>query len=172
MKTLFIAALALFSATTLRADDDLNPIQSGALLAGDLAIRVVKYEDILGGQGSTLKCLKEDGRYGYLVTRAANDEYFIDVISDGKSEGEKTRMRAELKDYGSPFIVYLSVYKRDGDYGSYFELLFDKKVNIFVGALAGDAMYTEAYYEKVEDKEHETLKPIAKFRMKCESGQQ
>jgi hypothetical protein len=169
MKTLLIAALALFTAATAQAEDDFNPIGSGALLAGDLAIRVVKYEDILSSPGSKLKCLKEDGRYGYQVTRLGDGDYLIDMISDGKLEGEKSRMRAVLKDYGSPFIVYLSVYKRDEDYGSYFELLIDKKVNIFLGSLAGDAMFTEAYYEKVDGKEHETLKPIAKFRMKCEA---
>lgn len=168
MKTLLLAALAVFSSALAHAEDDFGPVVSDSVLAGDLMIRVVKYEDILTPR-SKLRCLKEDGKYGYQVSRLADGNFDIDVISDGKLEGEKSRMRAVLKDYGSPFIVYLSVYKRDEDYGSYFELLIDKKLNIFLGSLAGDAMFTEAYYEKVDGKEHETLKPIAKFRMKCEA---
>lgn len=171
MKTLLIVALALFSFTAAYASDEFGPIGSDPLLASDLSIRVLKYEDILATPGSTLTCLKEGGKYGYLVTRADNGDYIIDVINDGKVEGEKSRMRAVVKDYGSPFIIYLSVYNRYGDYGSYFELLLDKKVNMFAGTLIGDAMFTEAYYSKEEDgKEKETFKPITKFRMKCEAS--
>lgn len=172
MKTLLIATLALFSAAFAQADDDFGPVISNPVTAGDLMIRVVKYEDILAKGGDTLTCLKEGGKYGYQVTRLGDGDYLIDVISDGKLEGEKSRMRATVKDYGTPFIIYLSVFSRYGDYGTYFELLLDKKVNMWLGSLAGDAMHTEAYYSKEADgKEKETFKPIAKYRMKCEASE-
>ena len=157
MKTLLLAAIALFFSGPVHAESE-------------LPIRVVKYVDILATPGATLECLKKDGKFGYLISRADNGDYIIEVISNGKLEGEKSRMRAEVKDYGSPFIVYLSVYKRQDDYANYFELLLDKKLNIFYGSLVGDAMYTEAFYSKDGDKEKETLKPLWKERMSCQSG--
>lgn len=162
--TLLIAALALFASAAQA--DEFGPLVRSSF-AGDLAIRVVRYEDILATPGSKLKCLKEDGKYGYQISRLGDGDYLIDVISDGKLEGEKSWMRATQNDYGSPFVIYLKAHSRSGDYGSYFELLLEKKVNMFLGGLGGDAMFTEAYYEKVEGKETETLKPLAKFRMKC-----
>jgi hypothetical protein len=114
-----------------------------------------------------LRCLKQGGKFGYLISRLGDGDYLIDVISNGELEGDKSRMRARVKDYGTPLILYLSVYNRMDEYGTYFELLLDKKVNIFYGSLVGDAMYTEAYYTKEGDKEKETFKPVWKERMQC-----
>lgn len=168
MNTLLFAALALFASSAQA--NDFRPLGSSSLLASPLTIRVVKYEDILAAPGSTLKCLKEDGKYGYQVSRLGDGDYLVDVISDGQLEGKKSWMRAKAKDYGSPFVLYLAVHSRDGEYGSYFELLLEKKVSSFLGTLGASAMFTEAYYEKIEGKESETLKPVSKFRMKCKVG--
>lgn len=138
-------------------------------VSNDLSIRVLQYVDILA-PGTALRCfLDEKNQFGYLAYRNEAGAYIVEVISNGREEGEKTRAVAELKDYGSPFIVYLSVHKREGDYGSYFELLLEKKFNGSAGALTGASMFTEAYYSIVDGKEKETFKPVAKRALRCYS---
>jgi hypothetical protein len=168
MKTSLLAALLLLPMNQARAED-FRPIHSDPVPAS-LTIHVVNYIDILGQPSSTVRCMKADNKFGYIVTREG-ENYMIDVISNGKLEGEKSRMKATLKDYGSPFVVYLSVYDRFEDYGKYFELLLFKKVNDFAGGLVGDVMFTEAYYSKEDGKEKETFKPIWKERLRCEAGE-
>lgn len=168
MKFTLLAAF-LFLPLSLARADDFRPLQTDPVPA-NLMIHVVNYVDILGADSSTVRCMKADNKFGYLVTREG-DNYFIDVISNGKLEGEKSRMKATLKDYGTPFVVYLSVYDRFEDYGKYFELLLFKKVNDFAGSLVGDVMFTEAYYSKEDGKEKETFKPIWKERLRCEAGE-
>jgi hypothetical protein len=136
-----------------------------------IPLRVVKYADLLEKPGDSLRCFLDNReQFGYLMTHDKAGEYWIDVISNGKLEGEKSRMKAVLKDYGSPFAVYLSVYKRQEDYGSYFELLLWKKWSPYTTTFPGDVMFTEAYYSKAGEKEHETLKPIFKKPLHCDPG--
>lgn len=129
-------------------------------------INVPYYSDLLP-EGGSLECLFPDNpSFGYLFRRR-NSVVLIDMINKGELEGEKTRLVAEEKDYGTPLIHYLSVYKRYENSASYLEFLIEQKMSAFSGKYPGAVMYTEAFYEIVDGKEVETLKPLHKKTIQC-----
>jgi hypothetical protein len=133
----------------------------------EIVIRVPYFSNLLT-IGGELRCVyPESPAFGYLFRRLADNQIIIDVINKGESEGEKTRMVPEEKSYGSPFIHYLSVYKRSDNYGSYLEFLLDQKLNTRTGKYLGYVMFTEAFYERIEGREVETLKPMHKKPLDC-----
>jgi hypothetical protein len=132
----------------------------------EIEIRVPYYSNLLT-IGGELRCVyPENPSFGFLFRRLP-EKVIIDVINKGELEGEKTRMVAEEKTYGSPFIHYLSVFKRSDNYGSYLEFLIDQKLNSRTGKYLGYVMFTESFYEMVEGKEVETLKPMHKKPLDC-----
>jgi hypothetical protein len=136
------------------------------VLSRDLGITVPYYADLLP-EGGKLDCrFPGNSDFGYLFRRVGG-QVWIEVINRGESEGEKTRMLAEEKDYGSPFIHYLSVYRRSDNYASYLEFLVEQKISPNSGKFPGAVMFTEAFYEMVDGKEVETLKPLHKKSVQC-----
>lgn len=135
--------------------------------SSDLGITVPYYADLLP-EGGKLDCrFPESPDFGYIFKRVAG-QVLIEIVNKGVSEGEKTRLVAEEKDYGSPFIHYLSVYRRTDNYASYLEFLIEQKISPRTGKFPGAVMFTEAFYEMVDGKEVETLKPLHKKIIYCE----
>lgn len=131
-----------------------------------LGITVPYFSDLLP-EGGELTCLFPDNpAFGYFFRRI-NSVVTIDMITKGELEGEKTRLIAEEKDYGTPLIHYLSVYRRYEDTASYLEFLIEQKMSPFSGKYPGAVMFTEAFYERVNGKEVETLKPLHKKTIHC-----
>lgn len=134
-----------------------------------LSLRVLRYENLLE-PGAKLRCNYTTNKtFGFLLTHTPTGEYHIDTISNGNLEGEKTRQKAVLKDYGTPLVVYVSANSRVGDFGSYFEFLIFKKLDSTTGTFAADVMFTDVEYvkDKVSGEEKEVYHPISKQRLAC-----
>jgi hypothetical protein len=166
MRTLLaVLCLSLGSQAALALE---LPRQSQALMPkGPLALRVPQFRDLLP-KGGALRCLNSaNPTFGYRVERSQAGEVLIEMITNGRLEGEKTRLQAELKDYGNPFILYLSHHSRADDTGAYFEMLVSLRADSRSGRFQGTAMFTEAFYSESEGKEQEALRPLAKQALVC-----
>ncbi|MCO5141559.1 MAG: hypothetical protein M9962_00545 [Oligoflexia bacterium] len=131
-------------------------------------IYVPRFETVLENVGDSIQCEPvETPGYGYLIEKK-EEGIFLIPFSAGKPQPEERHLWMKVKDYGDPLTTYLSHYKRDGEYGSYFELLIFSNYNFKINGVVGYAMFTEAFYTKKEDgSEHETLKPLAKPLLSC-----
>jgi hypothetical protein len=140
--------------------------------AGDgLTLHDPTFYPILPRLGSHLECRYSQGMdtYGVDLDRIAGNLVHATLITAGKSEGEKTAFVAEIKsqDYGE---TYLKFFKRDGDYGTYIEIVIDSQVSPSLAyRLPAKLMLTGATYSKEEDgRESEDLEPEGMHTMGCQ----